>query len=83
MEAQLRLLTAPEPRSPVEGAARGEADEPVDPAPPLEGGADSWRLSDRTRSLGRAGIERARAALRASRASAGDDHASANHPSAA
>jgi hypothetical protein len=82
MEAQLRLLTAPEPRSPITGPAPDDAGERVDPAPPLEGGAESWRLSDRTRSLGRAGIERARAALRASRTSAGDDQ-SANHSSAA
>jgi hypothetical protein len=64
MEAQLRLLTAPEaPRPPVH-------DEPVDQAPPLEAGADSWRLSTSTRERGLRGVEHARAALHRARSAA-------------
>jgi hypothetical protein len=60
MDAQLRLLTAP--ASPA--ARRDPVDPPIDEAPALEQGPVSWRLSARTRDLGRRGIAEARDQLR-------------------
>jgi hypothetical protein len=57
MEAQLRLLTAPEP---LPSAGKTQPD---DAAPALEPGPVAWRLSTSTRELGRQGIEQARAKL--------------------
>jgi hypothetical protein len=71
MEAQLRLLTPPVDtatvlaRSPREGT--DDAATHIDPAPPLDAGPLSWRLSDTTRALGRRGIEHAREALHRAR----------------
>ena len=61
MEAQLRLLSAPEP------AKQAVPAQPADDAPALEVGPVAWRLSSSTRELGRRGIEDARAALRCAR----------------
>ena len=51
MEAQLRLLSAPEP------AEQAAPAQPADDAPALEAGPVAWRLSSSTRELGRRGIE--------------------------
>jgi hypothetical protein len=67
MEAQLRLLSAPEPTEPTEQTARGES---LDEAPALEAGPVAWRLSPSTRERGRRGIEHARAALHRARSAA-------------
>jgi hypothetical protein len=79
MEAQLRLLTAPEPAA---AAADGRPDEA---APALEPGPVAWRLSTSTRELGRQGIEHARAALHQARVPADqpDEPAGERRPSAA
>jgi hypothetical protein len=69
MEAQLRLLSAPEP---TEQATRHQS---IDDAPALEPGPVAWRLSSSTRELGRRGIEDARAALQSARP--GHQHSSA------
>jgi hypothetical protein len=76
MDAQLRLLTAP-----VTTAARHDpVDAPTDEAPPLEPGPVMWRLSDRTRDLGRRGIAEARDRLHRARPSTADrDHDRADH----
>ena len=77
MEAQLRLLSAPEPTE------QATHHEPIDDAPALEAGPVAWRLSSSTRELGRRGIEHARAALQSARPStnpsvdAGHQHSSA------
>jgi hypothetical protein len=79
MEAQLRLLSAPEP------AERASRDGSVDDAPALEVGPVAWRLSTSTRELGRRGIEHARAALREARSAVepAPTAASEQRPSAA
>jgi hypothetical protein len=87
MEAQLRLLSAPEP---IEQAPH---DQPADDEPALEAGPVAWRLSSSTRELGRRGVEHARAALQSARsanASGADtptdrtgDHVGHRHSSAA
>jgi len=69
MDAQLRLLTPPVDPSPAERRAIDESDE-HDTPPALDPGPASWRLSDRTRALGRRGIEHAREALHRARPSA-------------
>ena len=61
MEAQLRLLSAPEPTE------QATQHQPTDDAPALEAGPVAWRLSSSTRDLGRRGIEHARAALQSAR----------------
>ena len=61
MEAQLRLLSAPEP------SEQAAPHQPIDEAPALEPGPVAWRLSSSTRDLGRRGIEHARAALQSAR----------------
>jgi hypothetical protein len=60
MDAQLRLLTAP--ASPA--TRRDPVDPPANEAPALEPGPISWRLSARTRALGRRGVAEARDQLR-------------------
>jgi hypothetical protein len=80
MEAQLRLLSAPEP---IEQAPH---DRPADDEPALEAGPVAWRLSSSTRELGRRGVEHARAALQSARTAATDrtaDDAGHQHSSAA
>lgn len=83
MEAQLRLLSAPEPAEPGPRDERVD-DAPVDDAPALEEGPVAWRLSSSTRELGREGIEHARAALRRARpADRSSEPLSQQRPSAA
>ena len=77
MEAQLRLLTAPEPLPP---AGNTQLD---DAAPALEPGPVAWRLSTATREVGRQGIEQARATLHQARVVRTDEATGERRPSAA
>lgn len=81
MEPQLFILPEVEAGSEADPEADGPADGPAESAaghPPVEfTPPPRWRLDDRTRAVGRQGIAKARAALRAATQAAAEQDRSA------